>query len=375
MQTIYFDESGFTGSDLLHPEQQTFVYASVALNESEASYLRDETIREFRLQGAELKGRNLFRHKRGRHAAIRVLEKCRNCSKVVIYHKKYALACKFFEYIFEPILAPSSSIFYAAGFHNFIAMLLFIEFLSQNKHAEALFNDFQSIIRKDGVHGLERIFSPLGKLVSVSDPLGKILTFALCHQNRIARELKGLQELAKPCGWALELTTGALFDLLSYWGGRFDTLDVRCDESIPLKADADFFHVMIGRKDQLILHLGGLEHPITFNLAGPISLLPSISEPGIQIADVLARGFARAVENPQGTEEKTWIEAGADVFSETCVYPDINMLNLNTRDFFVNALILEELVERSIKGNSLFNDMSEFIFFAHKAFEKNQSAP
>jgi hypothetical protein len=373
MQTIYFDESGFTGSDLLHPEQQTFVYASVAIDPSEALRLRDESLRQFGLQGVELKGKNLFRHERGRCAAHWVLKECPDVAKVIVYHKKYALASKFFEYIFEPILAPSSSIFYAAGFHEFIATLLFLEFSAQHQHAEVLFNDFQGAMRDDGISGLERILSPVGNAISVSEPLGKILTFALCHQNRIAQELRDLQDLATPRGWALELTTGALFSLLSYWGGRFDTLDVRCDESKPLKVDADFFRVMIGRHERIIQRLGGREYPITFNLAGPISLLPSISEPGIQIADVLARGFAWAVENPQGAEEKIWIEAGTEVFSG--VYPDWSKIDLNNREPFVNALILEELIERSIKGKSLFDGMSDFIFFANEAYERSQGAP
>ena len=52
MQTIYFDESGFTGANLLHEEQPTFVYASVALDPSDATELQQEVLRRFRIDGS-----------------------------------------------------------------------------------------------------------------------------------------------------------------------------------------------------------------------------------------------------------------------------------------------------------------------------------
>jgi len=60
MQTIYFDESGFTGERLMDETQPTFVYASVALDPSDATQLQQEVFRRFRIGGTELKGKNWF---------------------------------------------------------------------------------------------------------------------------------------------------------------------------------------------------------------------------------------------------------------------------------------------------------------------------
>ena len=58
-QTIYFDESGFTGNNLLNLNQPAFVYASVAIDPQNASHLHSELVSRFQLQGKEMKGKNL----------------------------------------------------------------------------------------------------------------------------------------------------------------------------------------------------------------------------------------------------------------------------------------------------------------------------
>jgi hypothetical protein len=68
IQTIYCDESGNTGNELLDLNQEHFVYASVALEPREAELICTKLKSRNRLQGAELKGKNLLGHERGRRA-------------------------------------------------------------------------------------------------------------------------------------------------------------------------------------------------------------------------------------------------------------------------------------------------------------------
>jgi hypothetical protein len=70
---IYCDESGFTGENLLSPDQRFFAYGTVAITRAEASALVAKTIRDFRLQGNELKGKNLLKHSGGRKATAALL--------------------------------------------------------------------------------------------------------------------------------------------------------------------------------------------------------------------------------------------------------------------------------------------------------------
>lgn len=58
-QRIYFDESGFTGNNLLSPVQNYFAYASIATEDAEAKDFVDELISQYGIQGGELKGGKL----------------------------------------------------------------------------------------------------------------------------------------------------------------------------------------------------------------------------------------------------------------------------------------------------------------------------
>ena len=75
-QTIYFDESGFTGNNLLNLDQPAFVYTSVAIDPQNASRLHNELVSRFHLRGKELKGKNLVRYSRGQEAISWLLNEC-----------------------------------------------------------------------------------------------------------------------------------------------------------------------------------------------------------------------------------------------------------------------------------------------------------
>ena len=42
--------------------------------------------------------------------------------------------------------------------------------------------------------------------------------------------------------------------------------------------------------------------------------------------------------------------------------------NLNLREPFVNALILHELVDRTLRGDDILESMAEFVYFANEAY-------
>ena len=231
IQTIYFDESGFTGNHFSNPDQPMFVYASVAIDHDFALDVHLEAVSSWQGQSNELKGKSLVRSARGREIISRILDRIKSSSCVVLADKEYALACKFFEYIFEPVLASHSSLFYTIGFHKFIATLLCISARAKDDHAEKMLGDFENLMRiRDHGH-LESMLSLLDTGFDLPSPLGQILIFALCHKESITRELEGMSDVLRDGNWILELSTTSLHGILSYWGERFDAMDVYCDES------------------------------------------------------------------------------------------------------------------------------------------------
>jgi len=232
IQEIYCDESGFTGNDLLDQGSTFFAYATVAINHEEATEYVNNVIQKYQLQGGELKGRNLLKSPKGNKVIAEILRTFKNRIKVGVYHKKFNLACKFYEYIFEPPLSEKSSLFYKIKFHRFISNILYVDFVCRREEAEKIFSDFQKLMRSLEDKEPNYLFS--SSETPDMSPLDDIKTFCIHHRDTINQELNSLREtdIGK---WILDLSTSALFSILCDWGKEFNQLKVFCDVSKPLK--------------------------------------------------------------------------------------------------------------------------------------------
>jgi len=144
---IFCDESGFTGQNLLNPDQRFFAYGSVAISPTEAAEVVAQTIRDFRLQGNELKGKNLLRHPSGGKAATALIRRLGARSRVVIVNKQYALAGKLFEYTFEPLISDINTVLYGVNFQKFIANLVYLCSIAGHERARDFADRFEKGVR------------------------------------------------------------------------------------------------------------------------------------------------------------------------------------------------------------------------------------
>jgi hypothetical protein len=361
-QQVYFDEAGFTGNHMLDNNQPTFVCASIALDSDDAEYLVSDVTRRFGLKGNELKGQSLVRYGRGQQAVCWLLEQCQGLACISVADKKFALAAKFYEYIFEPLLAPISSVFYAAGFHAFIANLLYLLFQSRDEHTQHIMVEFEKLMRTGESSAVDTLLAPLDRGLVPSLPAGQILTFALCHRQQIVDEIDALATMGGMRNWMLELTTTSLFWLLSFLGQRYDSLEVYCDRSKPIEISRQVFDAMIGREDRIYMKLGGrAEVALTYNLSRPLVLVDSATSPGIQVADVVASSVAFALNNPNGEVSREILSIADGMFDGLCIVPDLDAVDLRMPGPLVNGLILNELVERTLRGESLLDGWRRFI--------------
>jgi hypothetical protein len=359
ISTVWCDESGATGNELLDPNQEHFVYASVALEPLEAEAIRVRLIAENRLQGTELKGKNLCGHTKGRRAIGQLIELVGERAHLVVHHKKYALAAKFFEYVFEPVLAEKNWIFYKIGFHRFISNLLFVWAMSQDRRADQILGDFAQAMRTFEPASLPAF--PLGgaTVVSTDDPLSQLGTFCMLHKERIAEELLDLKQV-EGGSWTLDLTTTSLFSILGHWGDRFDQLAVYCDEAKPLQ-NAPLFKHFINRQDKTYQSLWGYERLVTPNLAHDVNLVRSHDYAGVQLADVLASACRKALQDRKDPEHQKWLDALVPRISTESVWYDAAQIDLNNGNATINALVLNELMDRSVKGRDLLEGMELFV--------------
>lgn len=116
IRTIFFDESGFTGYNLLDPQQPVFSIASADISEDRA----EEILRASfpRYQGAEFHFTNIWRsgHKQGLKQFCNHLHEVADRSFCYATNKKFAVLAKIMEFLVEPAVTDAGFDFYDDGF-------------------------------------------------------------------------------------------------------------------------------------------------------------------------------------------------------------------------------------------------------------------
>lgn len=362
--TIYFDESGFTGDNLLNPEQKVFVYGSVVCSEKEAEEIVFTLIEKYKIQNRELKGRQLVNSTKGKKAIMEILTHFQGRMRAVAINKKFALAGKFFEYIFEPVIASKSSLFYYEDFHKFIANILYLDFLLKGETAEVIFHEFETFIRKGEFDNITLLFSE-NYPDEIFPPLKHILKFAYAHQETIIQEIDTLPT------WTLDLTATSLVTLLTEWGEKFGQVKAVCDQSKPLIYQQEIFDAMTGSEDDKFIYVGHKKKLITFNLAEPIILSDSKETFGIQIADVVSASVVYALneenDDPFALEIR---EIFPELLSKYNIMPDNSYVDLTHTKTQLNAILLTELYSRSIRREPLLDDIERYILYVKDMLAK-----
>lgn len=350
---IYCDESGFTGENLLHDEQTIFSYASISCDETKAEEFVKYIIKKYKIQTTELKGTNLLTQKsgKGKEAILELLRHFNGKYKVSIHNKKFALACKFFEYIFEPVIANSSTLFYKNDFHLFIANFLYMLFSANDLNAE---QKFEESIRTKQFNKLEALFNELqNNKDDFITPM--IIDFIKIHHKIIKKEIENLPK------WTLDLTTTSLYTLLANWNKDNDySLKVFCDSSKPLEYDKKFFNCFIGRKEKIYSPYIKTTVPLTFNLLEGINMVDSKTNYAIQIADVISVAYAYAFKNYDHFSKQVK-DIGEEFYIEGNVIPDFDYLKFEKSSVQLNIMILQELYFRSKNKIPLLSNFSEII--------------
>lgn len=368
---IYCDESGFTGNKLLDVDQPIFTFASVASNEEEAKFIVEKIIKDYGIQNGEIKSGNLVKSQKGLRALDEVLEILDGRYKICICDKKYVIAGKFFEYIFEPALAQKNSIFYRINFHRFITDYLHLKLVTQDKSAEVIFEEFYKVMKE----GVDTPTASLFKIVSTASDLvlDQIQKFAHYNKDSFLEEMDGY--LGNGSGkWLLDITTTCLFSSLGKWGQEIDILDVYCDSSRPLNANQEVFNVMVERteKKSQILEQMNLEQPLTFHIKQPIQLVDSKSFYGIQLADAIAGSFNYAYKNFKDKENQFAQKWMNKIFRDesalvTFLGGDYEYANVEKASVMLNWLILNHMVKKCDEGLPILDNISnEILYLRHQ---------
>lgn len=363
--TLYFDESGFTGENLLSNDQETFAYASVNLSPSEAETIVQRIVSKYKIQNGELKAVKLIRRDKGKQAILEILKEIQDNIKVSVHDKKFALVAHFFEYVFEPVLAKKSSIFYQHDFHKYISNALYISLITNDELTNRIMNIFEKLMRKKELDHLDKIISLLEEYQIDSEELDflkKVLIFIDKHREIIYNEIKDLP------AWTIDLSQASLHSLFAEWGVKWSEITAYCDHSKPIKEGLDWFEHMKGQKEVKYSHFAlsdGYRAPITYNLK-EIHMVDSKDYAGVQLADIVATASTYSIQLHQKTDD--YIEKLRSILAPKLIYasmfPDYEQIDLTQKKAQLNTLLFEELIERSENEIPILDNIEDYILSA-----------
>ena len=212
MKTVFCDESGSTGNNLWQPDQPYFVYSAVAIESDAATAILDRVRRDFRIQSPEFHTAQLLRRDSGERAVRTILTEIGDSASVAVFHKRYSLAGKMFEYLIEPIISDRSTAFYSIGFQRFVATGLFLSMMVDEPGAAQAFQEFQEMMRTGDDSRLRALIDAM--LVGEERRfLHQVATIVLCNLEPVREEISSIrvrrflcrQEQVRPRGMAVQL--------------------------------------------------------------------------------------------------------------------------------------------------------------------------
>lgn len=357
---ISFDEAGFTGPRLLDERQPYFVYASHDLTNEESASLIGGLRERYSLKGKELKAKKLKKRSDWPKIMEDLCVATRGRAKVIVHDKKVALAGKFFEYFFEPILAANSGLFYAVDFHKYVMTAICILMRDSSADYVDLAEQMQSFMRTFDPSDAPDIFL---KESRHAVELDRILKFCRGYAEKISEETMHLRVKEGGSGtWTLDLTSTALFSLLFFgWGHVHPRLHLLCDDSEPLAAASTIFNAWVRNDQSNSIDDGKALHSMKGNLVAPVKFGSSATHPPIQVADLLA-GMTLDASIKEAASDSTigaWLRAHQLHSHSISFLPEF--AQPSERRVRVGREILKELSRRAGAGSDPLAGMDDFV--------------
>lgn len=259
----------------------------------------------------------------------------RDRSITTVVDKRFALAGKLFEYIFEPTIAAFSEPLYQAGFHKFVANLLYIHLQASVSPVEGLLIAFQEGVRSHDLSKLTSALAPPGSSEGAHQFADAITHYAQANAKVIGKEIArtGISLHDK---WGLDLTTTCLSGLLGLWADRDVALDLVLDDSKPLMDwwdnAKDLYEIRPGRsgrgKPEEYVTVEGTRSRVRFPLAAAPTFASSKVTPGLQIADVVAAVISDAFQHKDLFKNQDLLQQAlaAGAIDEKCIFPDLRAM-------------------------------------------------
>lgn len=294
VETIFIDESGYTGPDLVNQDQPFFTVASLNVSESQA----DDIVNRFfsEVQADELKYKRLSKQVSFKSDVINFLEYIEDNQDIVelsMTHKRFALSCKIFDLLVEPIMYEDDVDGYDKGLN--LGFSNYLYFHLQNLSDGSQFDDFLELFQKSIREGSPRVFDRFyDKLVEIvgvppeefegpNEPLGMVFAPFSKYGTPYILRYKDKD--------ALDVSTSLVYLLMGIWAEREPNdveFEIIHDQSSGMARDEHLWESITSDKVPNAT-VGYDRRTVDFPLrVNETSLEDSEDWKGLQLADILA---------------------------------------------------------------------------------------
>ncbi|MES3004287.1 MAG: DUF3800 domain-containing protein [Pseudomonadota bacterium] len=286
--TIFCDEAGNSGANLLDPEQPLFVLASNDFTAGEAEHLLGYVRSN---QGAEPKFSRIKRSAEGVRGLIRFLsDPTLKEDRIVtdVYHKRFMVMAKLVDLIEETLVHEVGGDLYERGGNIAMANLLFycLPVFCGTELTDSFLQAFVALVRGRSDEDAKKFYA-IGRRLRAGSKNEKfkaqldLLTEERYFKSWFTDEINST---------SLDPAIPALFQHLVAWGSRRKMeFDVMHDRSKPVLASQADFEAMMAVAGDQIRSIGRDRRTIEFPLrARTLTQANSQDHPQLQIADLCA---------------------------------------------------------------------------------------
>jgi hypothetical protein len=312
VRTLYFDESGFTGYNLLDPAQPIFVIASMDISEEHAGEILRASFPRY--QGVEFKFSNIWgsNNRKGLLNFASYLEGLTDRAFIYMVDKRFAVLTKVVDFLIEPYITGAGFDFYADGFSwkyaNYIHFGI-TEF-AEPQLLDALLSHYQVFSRNPTHDNLEKLQARLRMMASsVEEPVQIFL-----EQMALGAEFFEQYHNLESFHGSDELQATTMLAIVIHWRKRSaEDIAVIHDASSNFLRSREMWSKITGQNVPRQFLQGGDGSYVEFPLRViSTTAMDSKTSRSIQFCDVLAGLVARNF-NPHVTEaERAFLDEVLD---------------------------------------------------------------
>lgn len=355
MKSIYFDESGNTGADLLNPEQKIYVLASTDLDNNKAKELLDKYFSTTN----EIHFKILKRSNSGKKQILDFFRKnykfIQHFFKVSIYDKSYVTCCHMINYCIEPILYEQNIDAYDEGMIvGYTNMFYFCsKTFCEEEKINNVYRCFISFIRDKNIETLRAFRKSIreAKLACINEDF-KNRELSLLESS--LSDTEKFQDLS----WkSIDPSISCFIDLTQHWMNQYPKEELLiCHDKSNILQQHEYYIDTLCNIKSTPKRVGYGDYKYTFPMKiKDLTFVDSKTNPSVQLCDLVSSALAftwRSYTEPKDDFEKELKKILNNFQCTTIVSPSKNVLpdptkKKNKKDINAVDYIAEQFYNRS----------------------------